>query len=121
MLRPYVLRGHNVDSCRRAGPSSNGRTPDFGSGYGGSNPPGPIPFSAPPFTRSRCTDGFSSDPDDGPPGGPDTRGGCPDAADGVPRPPRLRGWPASPLPGVRPLHLHAITALARNSLLARRR
>src|SRR5256885_16529253 len=48
MLRPYVLRGHNVDSCRRTGPSSNGRTPDFGSGYGGSNPPGPIPFSAPP-------------------------------------------------------------------------
>src|SRR5260370_30541416 len=31
-----------------AGPSSNGRTPDFGSGYGGSNPPGPIRFSAPP-------------------------------------------------------------------------
>src|SRR2546425_3809388 len=48
MLRPYVLRGHNVDSCRRTGPSSNGRTPDFGSGYGGSNPPGPIPFSAAP-------------------------------------------------------------------------
>src|SRR2546427_10482312 len=46
MLRPYVLRGHNVDSCRRAGPSSNGRTPDFGSGYGGSNPPGPIPLPA---------------------------------------------------------------------------
>src|SRR5438876_11898592 len=46
MLRPYVLPGHNVDSCRRAGPSSNGRTPDFGSGYGGSNPPGPIPLPA---------------------------------------------------------------------------
>src|SRR2546427_12390304 len=29
-----------------AGPSSNGRTPDFGSGYGGSNPPGPIPLPA---------------------------------------------------------------------------
>src|SRR2546422_759970 len=27
--------------CNIAGPSSNGRTPDFGSGYGGSNPPGP--------------------------------------------------------------------------------
>src|SRR5260370_7160086 len=32
-----------------AGPSSNGRTPDFGSGYGGSNPPGPIAFPAPCF------------------------------------------------------------------------
>src|SRR5439155_4196707 len=29
---------------RRAGPSSNGRTPDFGSGNGGSSPPGPIPI-----------------------------------------------------------------------------
>src|SRR5437773_9194342 len=38
MLRPYVLRGHNVDSCRRAGPSSNGRTPDFGHGPGHAGP-----------------------------------------------------------------------------------
>ena len=30
-------------SPRIAGPSSNGRTPDFGSGNGGSSPPGPIP------------------------------------------------------------------------------
>src|SRR5256714_13612847 len=45
MLRPYVLRGHHVDSCPQTGPSSNGRTPDFGSGNGGSNPPGPIPPS----------------------------------------------------------------------------
>src|SRR5256885_13163166 len=45
MLCPYVLRGHHVDSCPRAGPSSNGRSPDFGSGNGGSNPPGPIPPS----------------------------------------------------------------------------
>src|SRR5207253_5701669 len=45
MLRPYGLRGHIVDSGPRAGPSSNGRTPDFGSGNGGSNPPGPTPFS----------------------------------------------------------------------------
>src|SRR3989475_12882216 len=29
-------------SPRIAGPSSNGRTPDFGSGNGGSSPPGPI-------------------------------------------------------------------------------
>ncbi len=36
------LRRSNI-----AGPSSNGRTPDFGSGYGGSNPPGPIPTDSP--------------------------------------------------------------------------
>src|SRR2546422_6287050 len=50
MLRPYVLRGKNVDSCRRAGPSSNGRAPDFGSGYGGSNPPGANPFTCKAMT-----------------------------------------------------------------------
>src|SRR5213592_3655091 len=31
------LRAGNI-----AGPSSNGRTPDFGSGNGGSSPPGPM-------------------------------------------------------------------------------
>ena len=31
MLRPCVLQGRKVNSCRRAGPSSNGRTPGFGS------------------------------------------------------------------------------------------
>ena len=42
VLAHAKLRRSNI-----TGPSSNGRTPDFGSGYGGSNPPGPIPFSAP--------------------------------------------------------------------------
>src|SRR3989442_11534294 len=36
VLGDAKLRRSNI-----AGPSSNGRTPDFGSGYGGSNPPGP--------------------------------------------------------------------------------
>src|SRR5438876_5772925 len=110
MLRPYVLPGHNVDSCRRAGPSSNGRTPDFGSGYGGSNPPGPIPFPAQALLKPRWTDGFASDPDDGPPGAPGAGAGSPDSPDGVLRPPRVRGQPVSPLPGVRSLLLHAIAA-----------
>src|SRR5882762_448964 len=73
------------------------------------------------FTRWRCADGCSSDPDDRSPGTAHARAGRPDSADGVLRPPRVGGGPASPLPGVRPLHLYAITALARHSLLARRR
>src|SRR3982075_3093676 len=110
MLRPYVLRGHNVDSCRRAGPSSNGRTPDFGSGYGGSNPPGPIP-SLHRVHHWRWTDGFESDPGDRPPGAPYAGAGRPGSPDRVLGPPRVRVRPVSPLPSVRPLLLHGIAAL----------
>src|SRR6185437_12633778 len=72
------------------------------------------------FTHWRWTDGFASDPDDGPPGAPHAGAGSPVSSDGVLRPPRVRGRPVSPLPGVRPLLLHGIAALARHSVLARR-
>src|SRR3989442_15201201 len=71
--------------------------------------------------KPRWTDGFASDPDDGPPGAPGAGAGSPDSPDGVLRPPRVRGRPVSPLPGVRPLLLHGIATLARHPLLARRR
>src|SRR5213592_4546856 len=38
-----VLALPKLRAGNTAGPSSNGRTPDFGSGNGGSSPPGPIP------------------------------------------------------------------------------
>src|SRR3989442_13650710 len=71
--------------------------------------------------KPEWTDGFASEPDDGPPGAPGAGAGSPDSPDGVLRPPRVRGQPVSPLPGVRSLLLHAIAALARHPLLARRR
>ena len=41
-VRALLAGGKGKVPFTRAGPSSNGRTADFGSVNGGSNPPGPI-------------------------------------------------------------------------------
>src|SRR2546428_9770798 len=117
MLRPYVLAGHKVDSCVALAPRPTAGHQTLDLGMVVRIHRGQFPFMIHPEVDRW----IASDPDDGPPDAPGAGAGSPDSPDGVLRPPRVRGRPVSPLPGVRPLLLHGIATLARHTLLARRR
>src|ERR1041385_5832857 len=99
MLRPYVLQGHNVDSCVALAPrpTAGHQTLDLGMVVRIHRGQFPSPQRVSPLEE---TDELASDPDDGRPGAPYAGAGSPDSPNGVLGPPCVRGRPVSPLPEI---------------------